>query len=96
MEQENRKLILDDRDLKELFSLFSSPTKYERDEVYQQESSHYFENVDLSDEYELCEEKRDFALDAWRAVTFFLYTRGYALAKDGAIIDLSGSEEEFL
>ncbi len=96
MEIENGKLLLSDRDLREVFSLFSSPTKYERDEVYQEESGHYFEKVNLSDEYELCEEKRDFALDAWRAVTFFLYTKGYTLAKDGEIFDLSGAEEEFL
>jgi len=96
MEIDHGKLILNDRDLREIFSLFASPTKYERDEVYQEESSHYFEQVNLSDEYELCEEKRDFALDAWRAVTFFLYTRGYALTKDGKVLDLSGSEEEFL
>jgi hypothetical protein len=96
MEIENGKPVLSDRDLREVFSLFSSPTKYERDEVYQEEGSHYFEKINLSDEYELCEAKRDFALDAWRAVTFFLHTKGYALTKDGQIFDLSGSEEEFL
>jgi hypothetical protein len=96
MEIEHGKLILSDRDLREIFSLFSSPTKYERDEVYQEESIHYFEQVNLSDEYQLCEEKRDFALDAWRAVSFFLYKKGYALTKNGKVFELSGAEEEFL
>ncbi len=96
MEIENGKLILSDRDLKEVFSLFSSPTKYERDEIYQRDGNHYFEEINLSDEYELCEEKREFALDAWRAVTFFLHSKGYALTKGGKIFDLSRSEEEFL
>jgi hypothetical protein len=46
--------------------------------------------------YELREEKREFALDAWRAVTFFLHSKGYALTKDGKIFELFRSEEGFL
>ncbi|MCW5971692.1 MAG: hypothetical protein KIT57_24570 [Blastocatellales bacterium] len=96
MNIESGKLVLNDEDLKEIFSLFSSPTTYERNEIYQKDSNHYFEKVNLSDEYELTEEKKDFALDAWRAVTFFLHSKGYAIIKDGKIFDLSRSEEDFL
>lgn len=89
------RIILSDDDLKELFSLFSSPSKHEEKEVYTENNAHYFRKVDLREEYELCMPKREFAVDAWRAVLFFLHARGYDLIKDGKTIDLSFSEDEF-
>ena len=89
-------MILNDSDFKELFSLFTSPTKYEREQIYNPNSGHYYLDVELSGEYVLTEEKREFGLDAWRAVTYFLHRKGYSLCKDGTSIDLSFSEEEFM
>jgi len=90
------RIVLTEDDLKELFSLFCSPTKYEKEQMYSPSSDHYFSGVSLSDEYQLNEEKREFALDAWRAVLFFLYSRGYSLCKDGKTIDLFFSETDFV
>jgi hypothetical protein len=86
---------LSEEDLQELFSLFTSATKYERDQVYDEKKEDYFLRVRPFDEYTLTEEKREYAFDAWRAVTYFLYVRGYSLYKDGKQINLSFSEEEF-
>jgi len=88
--------ILSEEDLKEVFSLFTSSTKYEREQVYAVDSGHYYLYEELSEEYSLNEEKREYALDAWRAVIYFLYRKGYSLCKDGKEIDLSFSEEEFI
>ena len=90
------KLTLSEEDLKELFSLFTSSTVYEREQMYDPQSGHYLFEVELSEEYSLNEEKREYALDAWRAVMYFLYRKGYSLCKDNKIIDLSFSEEEFI
>ena len=87
---------LSEDDLKELFSLFTSSTVYEREQLYDPHSRHYLFDVELSEEYSLNEEKREYALDAWRAVIYFLYRKGYSLCKDNQIIDLSFSKEEFL
>jgi hypothetical protein len=88
--------VLSEEDLKEVFSLFTSSTKYEREQVYDTHSGHYYMDEELSEEYSLNEEKREYALDAWRAVMYFLYRKGYSLCKDGKEIDLSFSEEEFI
>lgn len=89
-------LVLSEEDLKELFSLFTSATKHERAQVYDEKSEHHFSGVELFDEYTLTEEKREYALDAWRAVTYFLHSRGYCLCRDGRQIDLSFSEDAFI
>ena len=44
----------------------------------------------------MTEESREFALDAWRAVISFLNSKGYSLSKDGRIIKLSFSDDEFI
>lgn len=72
-----------DEELKEIFALFTSPTLSERQEAYNPSSAHYFLNENLQDEYELTEEKREYALDAWRAVMYFLHRNGFKLYKDG-------------
>ena len=70
-------------DLKEIFALFSSPAEYELHETYDLNSENYFECVALDEEYELAQEKREFALDALRAVFHFLHRHGCRIEKDG-------------
>lgn len=89
-------LTLEEEDMKEIFSLFSSPTKLEKAAVYQEDSDHYFARVELADEYELCQEKKEYALDSWRAVTAFLNIHGYSLLKKGEVFDLSRCDDMFL
>ena len=89
-------LVLSEEDLKEIFGLFTSVSEYERNQIYDQRSGHYFPNADLSEEYSLTEEKREYALDAWRAVTFFLHSKGYSLFKDGREISLASSLDQFV
>ena len=87
---------LSEDDLKEIFALFCSATRFEKLQVYDEESDDYFHKVQLSEEYSLTEETREFALDAWRAVISFLNSKGYSLSKDGRIIRLSFSDDEFI
>lgn len=89
-------LLLSDDDLKEVFSLFSSCTRFERDQVYDQNCRHYFRNENLSEEYSLTMAKRDFALDAWRAVITFLSIKGFTLKRAGNDVDLSSIQDAFL
>jgi hypothetical protein len=96
MTTSNNSIMLSEDDLREIFSLFTSSTKYERDQVYDDQSGHYFLKEGLFEEHTLTEEKREFALDAWRAVIYFLHSRGYSLYKDGKRTDLSFSEDEFI
>ncbi len=96
MEASYEPIILSDSDQKELFSLFTSATLHEREQIYDPNSNHYFQNTDLTEEYSLTEENREYALDAWRAVLYFLHSKGYSLVKDNKQIDLSFSEEEFI
>jgi hypothetical protein len=89
-------LNISDDDLKEIFSLFSSCTKFERDEIYDKESPQYFKNIRLFDKYELSEDKKEISLDAIRSVLYFLFRNNYALSNDGAPIDLSFIEDYFI
>jgi len=93
---EGDKLILDEEDLKEIFSLFTSPSNFEKRQVYQRDSGYYYLDVDLSEEYELSEEKREYAIDTWRAVISFLHSKGIALWHSGKVIDCSFIEDEFI
>jgi len=86
---------LSDNDLRELFSLFTSAAIEEKNQIYDDRTEHYFPRVDLSEEYELTEPKKEYALDAWRAVLYFLYRRGYTLYKDGQAFGLDWAEDEF-
>jgi hypothetical protein len=96
MKVEKGRIILNDEDLKELFSLFSSPSKYEKEQIYTENNRHYFRNLELLEEGQLFLPNREVAIDAWRAVLFFLHSKGYDLIKDGKVLDLSFSEEEFI
>ena len=92
----SNRIVLCEDDLKEIFSLFTSTTKHEKTQVYSPDSGHYFLDTNLSEEYSLTEEKREYALDAWRAVLFFLNSKGYSLVKGDDQIDLGFSEDEFI
>ena len=85
----------EDGDLKELFSLFTCCTKFELSQVYDKNSDHFYEKVELSEEYSVTEEKSEIALDAWRSVLYFLYKKGYSLYKDGNVIQIASIENDF-
>ena len=85
------KLMPSDEDLREIFALFSSPTDEERRNVYEPSNPHYFALEDLAKEYDLTQERREFADDAWRAVTYFLHRRGFTLSKNDIEYDLLAS-----
>jgi hypothetical protein len=85
------KIVLTDEDLREIFALFSIPTDYERQQVYDEGGLHYYRREDLSSEYSLTQEKQEFAEDAWRAVTYFLHRKGFVLTKEGTEYDLAAS-----
>jgi hypothetical protein len=86
---------LTEKDLKEIFALFTSSTKYERDQVYNKEGNHFFLKHNILEEYSLTEEKREYALDSWRAVIGFLRGKGFSLKKGEQEIDL-GFIEDYL
>jgi hypothetical protein len=88
---EKSTIILTDDELREIFALFSSPTDYERQQVYDQTQTHFHEREDLSREYTLTQERREFTEDAWRAISYFLYRRGFRLTKNGEEFDLAAS-----
>jgi hypothetical protein len=85
------RITLAEEDLQEIFALFSSPADEERTQVYDQASDFYFRRLNLADEYSLNEEKKEFAVDAWRAITYYLYRHGYEITKDGEKYDLGKS-----
>lgn len=91
-----KKIHLSDEDLKEIFSLFSSPTKFEKKQIYDEKSKHYFRNVNIQEEYNLNQEIKEFSLDAWRSVLYFLFSKGFSISKNDSCIDLSFVEDEFL
>ena len=84
-----KEMEVDPEDLKEIFSLFTSCTDFERAQVYDAGSLHHFEKVDLGEEYTLTEETREYAIDALSAVLAFLHSRGLRLADGAEEIDLS-------
>lgn len=86
-----RRLLLNDDDLRELFALFSSPTLYEREQIYNPEEANFYMKEDLAREYALTQDRREFAIDAWRSVLFFLSRNQFSLTKDGIEYDLRGS-----
>jgi hypothetical protein len=89
-------ITLTEDDLKEIFSLFTSSTKYERAQAYDKNSEHHFVKVEPFAEYTLKQEKREYALDAWRAVIHFLHSKGYSLCKDGERLDMSFIDDDFI
>ena len=87
---------LSEDDLKEIFSLLTSCTIHERNQIYDESSEHHYLKVDPLLQYSLTQEKREFALDAWRAVIYFLHLKGYSLCRAGQQIPLGFSDEEFI
>lgn len=85
------RVTLSDDDLRELFALFSSPTDDELRQVFDRSHTNFYKREDLGAEYSLTQEKREFADDAWRAVTYFLHQRGFKLYKGGLELDLAAS-----
>lgn len=90
------KISLTEEDLKELFALFTSCTKYEKQQIYDINNSLFFKNEDLNEECSITNAKKEFAIDAWRAVIQFLHSRGYVLLRDGKEMPLGFVEDDFL
>ena len=86
---------LSEDDLREIFGLFTSCSRYERNQIYSS-GLHDYKTVNLLEEYDLSQEKREFSLDAWRSIIYFLHRRGYQLQKDGIAIGLDFVEQEFV
>ncbi|HOI92805.1 MAG TPA: hypothetical protein PLK28_20050 [Candidatus Rifleibacterium sp.] len=90
------KISLTEEDLKELFALFTSCTKHEKQQIYDTSNSLCFKNENLNEEHSITNAKKEFAIDAWRAVIQFLHSRGYVLKKDGKEMPLGFVEDDFL
>lgn len=86
-----------DSDLKEIFALFQTVTNYELEQIYHEDTVHHYEKINLEEEYELNQEKREFVFDSLRSVLFFLDKKGYGLIerKTKKIVDLSFSHNYF-
>ena len=91
----NNSLDVDEIDL-EVFALFTSVSQHELRQLDDPGSDHYFPNVDLSAEFELSLEKREFAIDALRAAFAFLERHGYRIEKEGTIFDLRAAGKLFV
>jgi hypothetical protein len=76
-------LIPTEEDLKEIFALFTSPADEEISQIFDETSRFHFGKENLAEEYSLTQEKREFAIDAWRAVNYFLQRHGYSVVRDG-------------
>ncbi|MFZ1517795.1 MAG: hypothetical protein WAU11_03425 [Ignavibacteriaceae bacterium] len=92
---EKRLLNLTDDDMKEIFALFTSVSKYELGLIYDDKHRLYYKNEQLEDEYELTEDKMDYARDSYRAIIYWLKKNGYSLEKNGQLDNLAWIEEEF-
>ena len=88
-------LELSNDDLKEVFSLFSSSTTYEINQIYDVNNDLYFKLENLNEEYELVLEKKEFALGSLRAVLYYLVTHGYEVKKGNNKIDLEDIKKTF-
>jgi len=82
-----------EQDLQEIFALFTSPADEEKNRLYDASDRLFFRNERLDEQYQLSQEKREFAIDAWRAVAYFLFRHGYRLSKDGEEYDLAASSQ---
>lgn len=96
MKATNDRIELSEDDLKEIFSLITSSTLHERNQIYDEGSDHYYLRVEPLVEYSITQDTREFALDAWRAVIYFLHLRGYSLCKAGEQVPLDFSNEGFI
>lgn len=96
MDTKNGEIFLSEDDLKEIFALFSSVTQHEKNQAYGQDRRFAHSNIDLDEEYQLSEPKRDFALDAWRAVLSFLMLKGVTIDYKGSKLDARSVDKLFL
>lgn len=80
-----------EEDLRELFALFSSPTEDELHQVLNPSHNNFYKLENLEAEYTVTQERREFAEDAWRAVTYFLHRKGFNLCRNGVEFDLGAS-----
>ena len=87
---------LSEDDLKEIFALWTSCSRYEYDQIFDEGCRHYYLREDLNDEYETTGAKVDFAIDSWRSALLFLSRRGYSLMKGDEVIDLSDAAQQLL
>jgi hypothetical protein len=94
MSEPERLLELKEDDFKEIFALFSSVSVYERNQIYDSKDSLYYLDQNLDEEYHLTEGRRDFALDALRAVLYYLHRRGLKLTKGNKVDDLQWVQQE--
>jgi hypothetical protein len=85
------RVLLSDEDMQELFALFSSPTDDELHQVFDPSHTNFYKLENLDTEYSLTQERREFAEDAWRAVTYFLHRKGFKLYKNEIEFDLCAS-----
>jgi len=85
------KVALSEEDLQGLFALFSSPTDDELRQVLNPAHTNFYKLENLKAEYTLTQERREFAEDAWRAVTYFLHHKGFNLYRNGVEFDLGAS-----
>jgi hypothetical protein len=85
------KVTLSEEDLRELVALFSSPTDDELRQVLNPSHANFYKLENLEAEYTLTQERREFAVDAWRAVTYFLHRKGFNLYRNGVEFDLGAS-----
>ena len=88
MEVKNNRISLDDSDWKEIFSLFCSPTQYEIGQIYSEGDDQFYQTRDLNREHTLTQEEREFAIDAWRSVLYFLRAKGFTLSLGKEEVDL--------
>jgi DNA repair photolyase len=79
----NDPMIPSEEDLQEIYALFTSPADEEVSQIYDETSEFHFRKENLAEEYSLTQEKREFAVDAWRAVNYFLQRHGCSLVRDG-------------
>jgi hypothetical protein len=86
----SEKMTPSEEDLQEIFALFTSPADEEVSQIYDETSRFHFRKENLAEEYSLTQEKREFAIDAWRAVNYFLQRHGYAFVRDSARRELPG------
>jgi len=66
------KITLSESDLKELFALFTSVSKYEKRQIYDPTNDDHFLKTNLAEEYSLTEEKREYALENEGSVRTFM------------------------
>lgn len=90
-------LKITENDLKEIFALFSSPTGYElTNMIYDPSHRLFYEKENLNEEYNLTQEKKEFAEDSLRAVLYYLVKHGYEIKKGDEILDMKFIKEYFI